>query len=232
MSHLPALSASKNADVASSTATLKHMKLGRSYPRRWLLFLFLGFLSGDLRQLVSLQPSCTSPPQTSQTLEAQMLSLASQNAPNKKVYQKKQAALKTVTAVFRQQFRKVRLSVIPFGSSVTGLCEGSSDVDIVLFFPGACPTPHKALGQLRRKFTSRRGVKVCEALLMKRMKRPLLRLDIQGVRCDLTCQNALPLFNTALLRSYVDLLPEIPVPGFWSTILFTFLGTGSLKEPL
>ena len=52
MSHLPALSASKNADVASSTATLKHMKLGRSYPRRWLLFLFLGFLSGDLRQLV------------------------------------------------------------------------------------------------------------------------------------------------------------------------------------
>ena len=67
---------------------------------------------------------------------------------------------------------------------------------------------------------------------MKRMKRPLLRLDIQGVSCDLTCQNALPLFNTALLRSYVDLLPEIPVPGFWSTILFTFLGTGSLKEPL
>ncbi|CAE7254899.1 URT1 [Symbiodinium sp. CCMP2592] len=46
---------------------------------------------------------------------------------------------------------------------------------------------------------------------MKRVERPLLRLDIQGVACDLTCQNALPVFNTALLRSYVNLLPEIPV---------------------
>ncbi|CAE7796374.1 URT1 [Symbiodinium sp. CCMP2456] len=140
-----------------------------------------------------------------------MLSLASQNAPNKEEYKKKKGALYTVSAVARQRWRQFKLSVIPFGSSVTGLCEGSSDVDMVLFFPEACPTPHQALRRLRKAFMSRPDVKVSLALLSEKTKRPLLCLDIRGVRCDLTCQNVLPVFNTALLRSYVDLLPEIPV---------------------
>ena len=52
MPHLPLPPASKTEDVA------RNMKVGHSYPRRWLLLLFLGSLSSDLRQLVGHGLSC------------------------------------------------------------------------------------------------------------------------------------------------------------------------------
>ena len=95
-----------------------------------------------------------------------------------------------VSAVARQRLSKFKMSVVPCGSSVTGLCEGSSDVDMVLFFREARPTPQQALRNLRQALMSRRGMKVLRALLSEKTKMPLLSLDIRGVRCDLTCQNA------------------------------------------
>ena len=182
--------------------TEKEMPAGLTH-RVLVLVSLLGFL-WTVPELVSVRPA-------SPTMEAQMFSLALKKGPTARQLQQKEHALSVVRKVAESRWSNHDVEVIPFGSSVTGLGEGSSDVDVVLFFPNGGPPPLEALRGLKQKLERQPDTKVLQSLLREKMKIPLLRLLIQGVQCDLTCQNVLPVFNTVLLRGYGSLCPKLNV---------------------
>ena len=173
-----------------------------------VLSALLGILVHDLWLFSSLPSSSQTAPKWTK-LDAEMFNLALQAGQTQKERRRKEQAIKTVKTVVMNRFPQSEFQVIPFGSSVTGLNEGSSDVDLVLFFPERPLPSYQILRRLRAIFAKRRDTKIILTLLFKRAKIPLLTLEVNGVSCDLTCQNMLPVFNTALLRGYADLLPEM-----------------------
>ncbi|CAE8614266.1 unnamed protein product [Polarella glacialis] len=106
--------------------------------------------------------------------------------------------------------------VHPFGSSVNGFGDQSSDVDLVLEASkpnlvkglrlGSCnkwELAPKALDALSRGPLQAQGFQVVHRILEAKV--PILKLERDGVECDLSCNNLLPFWNTRLLKLYVDI---------------------------
>mmetsp|Transcript_22006 Transcript_22006/g.48082 ORF Transcript_22006/g.48082 Transcript_22006/m.48082 type:complete len:603 (-) Transcript_22006:84-1892(-) len=111
------------------------------------------------------------------------------------------------------------VSIRAFGSAVNGFGEDSSDVDVVVaarkadlrrafglsasmskkgFIPGVL----EALVPLLR----RRGFQIKNKILHAKI--PILKMTLDGVECDLSINNLLPVFNTRLLLEYAEIDPR------------------------
>eukprot|EP00913_Durusdinium_trenchii_P033551 g31409.t1 len=124
------------------------------------------------------------------------------------------------------------VNVYAFGSSVNGFGDTTSDVDLVISIPedelrrefklprsdpiAWMPTVLEdllrdlapmALSQLSLSLSREEGVEVLEEVLGAKV--PILKLQIDGVDCDLSCNNLLPVFNSQLLRLYADRDPRV-----------------------
>jgi len=108
--------------------------------------------------------------------------------------------------------------VYGFGSSFNGCGEASSDIDLVIYLPPEVAGKigaHKALKMLADEAPSR-GFAVLEMRLGFRVRVPIITLEMLNERqeptgcfCDVSFQRLLPLHNTRLLRTYVELMPEL-----------------------
>ncbi|CAJ1344446.1 unnamed protein product, partial [Effrenium voratum] len=102
-----------------------------------------------------------------------------------------------------------RMQVTPFGSSVTGCGESGADVDAVLH-ANVSMGKRKCLKflQMLRGLLRKQGVQVIGPV---GHRVPILKLQLNGLDCDLSCGNLLPLLNTQLLRLYAELMPQMAV---------------------
>ena len=111
------------------------------------------------------------------------------------------------------------LRVVPFGSSVSGCGEATSDVDAALWFnPGPRNTkavpPKEILKRLAAvcSETPEFGLQVIETRFAAKV--PVLVLEFESskkrIKCDVSVFRLLPVYNTKLLRAYAELVPELP----------------------
>lgn len=112
------------------------------------------------------------------------------------------------------------VEIYAFGSSVNGFGDDSSDVDLVVSIPEEelrriwKKTPRRdlarfALQDLSEWFREKAQgqIDVLEEVLGAKV--PILKLNVGGVECDLSCNNLLPVFNSQLLRLYADKDPRV-----------------------
>lgn len=112
------------------------------------------------------------------------------------------------------------VEIYAFGSSVNGFGDDSSDVDLVVSIPEEelrriwKKTPRRdlarfALSDLSELFRDKAQghIEVLEEVLGAKV--PILKLNVDGVECDLSCNNLLPVFNSQLLRLYADKDPRV-----------------------
>ena len=108
------------------------------------------------------------------------------------------------------------LRVVPFGSSVSGCGEATSDVDAALWFnPGPRNTkavpPKEILKRLAAvcSETPEFGFQVIETRFAAKV--PVLVLEFESkITCDVSVFRLLPAYNTKLLRAYAELVPALP----------------------
>lgn len=93
------------------------------------------------------------------------------------------------------------------GSSANGFADQSSDIDVVLKLPVATMEHFKGADGVLRAFERQIPVRgelvVAQSVFSCRV--PILKLRRGKTECDLSCNNVLPLFNTALLATYATL---------------------------
>ncbi|CAJ1444660.1 unnamed protein product [Effrenium voratum] len=105
--------------------------------------------------------------------------------------------------------------IYAFGSSVNGFGDENSDVDLVVDMGPATPGDQRSwhgravdcLEAISDRLSEVEDVRVVEEVMTAKV--PILKLKVEGVDCDLSCNNLLPVFNTQLLRRYSDLEPRV-----------------------
>ncbi|CAK9040222.1 Poly(A) RNA polymerase GLD2 (PAP-associated domain-containing protein 4), partial [Durusdinium trenchii] len=106
------------------------------------------------------------------------------------------------------QNRTASISMLPFGSCVTGCGARGADVDACVFFEDAAPPDRNVLRRVQKWVSKGRYAK---SEFIPSWGIPLLKVVRRGVDLDLSCNNVIPVFNTFLLRSYVEIMPELAV---------------------
>mmetsp|Transcript_21906 Transcript_21906/g.61218 ORF Transcript_21906/g.61218 Transcript_21906/m.61218 type:complete len:571 (-) Transcript_21906:93-1805(-) len=107
------------------------------------------------------------------------------------------------------------VSVHAFGSAVNGFGDAASDVDLVLEASPANLRKGLDLGKVSKKDLAPRSLACLQRSLRQHgftivqkvlgAKVPILKLKRDGVDCDLSCNNLLPVFNTRLLKAYSEI---------------------------
>ncbi|CAJ1401037.1 unnamed protein product [Effrenium voratum] len=105
--------------------------------------------------------------------------------------------------------------IYAFGSSVNGFGDENSDVDLVVDMGPATPGDQRSwhgravdcLEAISDRLSEVEDVRVVEEVMTAKV--PILKLKVEGVDCDLSCNNLLPVFNTQLLRRYSELEPRV-----------------------
>ncbi|CAE7327156.1 tent2-b [Symbiodinium microadriaticum] len=118
-------------------------------------------------------------------------------------------------AALRARFERVEVHA--FGSSVNGFGDETSDIDLVLDVPEEILEQIVPWSYLRdlvpatldylSDYLVQEGFQVREKVLSAKV--PILKLTIDGVECDLSCNNLLPVFNTKLLSLYAEKDPRV-----------------------
>eukprot|EP00439_Symbiodinium_sp_Y106_P076367 s842_g15.t1 len=113
-------------------------------------------------------------------------------------------------AALRARFERVEVHA--FGSSVNGFGDETSDIDLVLDVPEEILEQIVPWNYVRdlipatldylSDYLVQEGFQVREKVLSAKV--PILKLTIDGVECDLSCNNLLPVFNTKLLSLYAE----------------------------
>eukprot|EP00435_Cladocopium_sp_Y103_P021694 s1577_g5.t1 len=100
---------------------------------------------------------------------------------------------------------KRRVQLEPVGSAVTGITDTSSDIDVVLFSPD-CELPD-AGDVLARLYDARDTLSAFQVIrFVPTARAPVLTLArADGITLDLTANNHLPIYNSALLKEYCEL---------------------------
>lgn len=155
----------------------------------------------------------------SEKLGNEMLAFAAQQCLTEADWQERQKVCEAIESTLREcealNKRFPALSVSPFGTSVSGLGQKGSDLDLLLDLDS------HGNRELQRSDIQRildQGMSVLlsagasELEVIAQARIPLLRGCISGIRFDLTIGSHCALWNTSLLRSFVAASPSIMVP--------------------
>ncbi|CAK0876926.1 unnamed protein product [Prorocentrum cordatum] len=139
-------------------------------------------------------------------LSAQLRSFVAGALPSRRDRGAKEELLAELRAAAVEAFGQGAL-VLPFGSSANGCGEAHSDLDATVHVPAGGWRSRSALRRLQKRLFWH-DISVVECRLGAPV--PILVLQSRdGLECDLSYQNMVPLHNTLLVRTYAELAPEL-----------------------
>ncbi|KAI1320825.1 hypothetical protein EDD11_009782 [Mortierella claussenii] len=125
--------------------------------------------------------------------------------PTREAHDKRIDLLQRLRLMFDRQYPNAGLQLRPFGSFVTGLGNDWSDLDICIytdtFHPGAACASISHVAQFLKSQGMSNVVAITDA------KVPIVKFmdPLSGIACDMNIQHPLGIYNSNLIRAYLDL---------------------------
>ncbi|KAF9148887.1 hypothetical protein BG015_009368 [Linnemannia schmuckeri] len=130
-----------------------------------------------------------------------------QLTPDEESLLERQELLARLQALFDAQFPDAGLQLRPFGSYVTGLGNKFSDIDICVFVEPERFHPYAPHSDVRHLAWFLETQQMLNVIAITDAKVPIVKFvdPITEIHCDMNVQHPLGIYNSALIKAYMDI---------------------------